>query len=537
MKGEGGGMRGVFLAACFDGRPSQAFPALRVPLFKTVAAAVLASLWAGPALASTNDPSSGGWRAFGPLFSDVSLALGPGEGFEAAGPLWAEQESDGVHSWRLAPLVSREWDPVADRDEWDVLFPLSTYDRFGTEWQVQVLQMLRWSGGATVDGDVKRRRTLFPLYFEQRSASGTNDYLAVIPLYGRVRNRLFRDEVKFVLPPLYVESTKRGMVTRNVLFPVFHVRSGAGTRGWQAWPLVGAQSKAPTIRTNALDEAEVVPGHTLKFAAWPFLLSEKAGLGGPNPTTNLFAFPWHLRTRSPEMDHTWWMGFSHRTNRAARYEEWAYPWPFLGHARGPGRHSNRVFPFWGKATNATQQSDFVLWPVYTHRRLQSGTLDRERFRILFMGYASTREEDTATGRALRSRALWPLFTWRQQRDGKTRLQVLAPVEPAMPGNKSIERLYSPLWSVWRSESDPGRGKASQSLLWNLWRRERAGAETRASALFGLVQTRRDGGGRSWKVLGLTLGGGAKGAQAATGAEKASIAGGPRWAGVVQSRGR
>lgn len=107
----------------------------------------------------------------------------------------------------------------------------------------------------------------------------------------------------------------------------------------------------------------------------------------------------------------------------------------------------------------------------------------------------------------------------------------------MPGNKSIERLYSPLWSVWRSESDPGRGKASQSLLWNLWRRERAGAETRASALFGLVQTRRDGGGRSWKVLGLTLGGGAKGAQAATGAEKASIAGGPRWAGVVQSRGR
>lgn len=494
---------------------------------RSIASALIAC-HAAVAAAPPGPPSTGQpWRALGPLFSDVSLSLAPGHGLEAAGPLWADVESDGVRSWRLAPVVSRESDPVADRDEWDVLYPLSTYDRFGSEWQVQVLQMFRLSGGATVDGDAKRRQTLFPLYFRQESNSGTNDYLAVIPFYGRVRNRLFRDEVRFVLPPLWVESTKRGMITRNVLFPVFHVRSGAGTRGWQAWPLVGAQSKTPLVRTNALDEAEVVPGHSLRFLAWPFLLSERAGIGGPNPTTNLFAFPWHLRTRSPEMDHTWWMGFSHRTNRTARYEEWAYPWPFLGHARGPGRHANRVFPFWGKATNATQQSDFVLWPLYTHRRLQSGTLDRERFRVLFMGYSSTREEDTATGRALRRRSLWPLFTWRHQADGKSRLQVLAPVEPAMPGNKSIERLYSPLWSVWRSESDPAGGTSSQSLLWNVWRREKAGDATRSSALFGLVQSRRDGDRRSWRVLGIPLGRKA--------APAAAIPGGPRPANVVPSR--
>jgi hypothetical protein len=493
-----------------------------------VLSAVLAVVSSGEGLASTNLPTAGGWRAFGPLFSDVSLTLDPGLGTEAAGPLWAEGESDGVWTWRLAPLVSREQDPVADRDEWDVLFPLSTYDRFGTEWQVQVLQMLRWSGGATVDGDVKRRQTLFPLYFRQRSQSGTNDYLAVIPFYGSVRNRLFRDEVKFVLPPLWVESRKRGAVTKNILFPVFHVRSGGGVQGWQAWPLVGSETKEPTVRTNSLDEAEVVPGHALKFAAWPFLLSERSGIGGANPTTNLFAFPWYMRTRSPGMDHTWWMGFSHRTNRAAGYEEWAYPWPFLGHARGPGRHANRVFPFWGKATNATQQSDFVLWPLYTHRRLQSGTLDRERFRVLFMGFSSTREEDTTTGRALRRRMLWPFFTWREQPDGRSRLQVLAPVEPAMPGNRSIERLYSPLWSVWRSEADPARRRATRSLLWNVWRWERAGDETRAAAVFGLVQTRRDAGGRSWRVLGWPMGRG--------GVKSPAIAVGPGRADVVDSTG-
>ena len=468
------------------------------------------------------------WRAFGPLFSDVSLSLAPGEGTEAMGPLWGAYEADGVKSWRLAPFVSHEVDPVIQREEWDVLFPLSTYDRFGTEWQVQVLQLLRFSGGATVDEDVKRRQTLFPFYFRQDSKSGTNDYHAVIPLYGRVRNRLFRDEVKFVLPPLWLESTKRGMTTKNFLFPIFHVRSGAGTTGWQAWPLIGAESRRPGVRTNSLDEAEVVPGHSFRFLAWPFLLSEKADIGGPNPTTNFFAFPWHLRTRSPEMDHTWWMGFSHRTNRAAKYEEWAYPWPFLGHARGLGRYSNRIFPLWGKATNATQQSDFLLWPIYTHRRLLSGTLDRERFRILFMGYSSTREEDTTTGRAAKRRALWPLFTWRRDSDGRERLQVLAPVEPAIPGNKSIERLYSPLWSVWRSESDPGRQRASRSLLWNLWRHERSGQRSRTSALFGAVHVSDDGHGPRWRVMGITLGRKKR--------EAPSITGGPGGTNVIPSRG-
>ncbi len=495
---------GLPLAACLVPPPWQALLLLRATP-SMVIAAVLARLVAvageWPNTAAAPPP----WHPFGPLFSDVSLALAPGNGMEALGPLWATYEADDVRSWRIAPLFSRELDPISDRDEWDVLFPLSTYDRFGTEWQVQFLQMLRFSGGASVDGDIKRRQTLFPLYFRQHSRSGTNDYLAIIPFYGHVRNRLFRDEVRFVLPPLWVESSKRGMVTKNFLFPVFHVRTGAGTTGWQAWPLLGAESRSPSVRTNALDEPEVVPGHSLKFLAWPFLLHEKAGVGGPNPTTNFFAFPWYLRTRSPQMDFTWWMGFSHRTRRADNFEEWAYPWPFLGHARGPGKHADRFFPFWGKATNATQQSDFLLWPLYTHRRLQSGTLDRERFRILFMGYSSTREEDTTTGRAAKRRSLWPLFTWRRQADGKERLQVMAPVEPAMPGNKSVERLYSPLWSVWRSESDPARKTASRSLLWNLWRHERSGAQSRASLLFGAIQSRTGPHGRSWRIMGLPLG--------------------------------
>ncbi len=62
------------------------------------------------------------------------------------------------------------------------------------------------------------------------------------------------------------------------------------------------------------------------------------------------------------------------------------------------------------------------------------------------------------------------FTWHRDFNGNERLQVLAPIEPAVPDNRGIERNWSPLWSLWRAENNPKTGAASQSLLWNLYRR-------------------------------------------------------------------
>jgi hypothetical protein len=457
---------------------------------------------AGAPVSPGPTPSPEPQKWWGPLFTEFDLTLQIGSGTEALGPLWGSKESDGVSTWRISPLFSRETEPQLDRAEWEVLYPFVSYDRFGTEWKVQFLQMLHFSGGSTLDGDIKKRQTLFPIYFRQESPGGTNDYLSIAPFYGHFRNRLFRDEVRFALFPLWLETRKREVVTQNYLAPFFHLRRGGGVEGWQLWPVVGSESKPPTYRTNVIDELELVPGHERRFFAWPLYFNERSGLGGPNPTTNLFLFPTHLRTRSPEMDHTWWLFFSHRTNRVKQFEEWAYPWPFLGRSRGPGKHSDRIFPIWGKATNANQQSDFIAWPLYIHKRTTTPTFERERHRFLYFGYSDLREEDRTTGRALRRRDLWPLFTWRKDREGRERLQVLAPLEGVFPSNKTIDRLYSPVWSLWRSESNEATHARSQSLLWNLWRRDQDHDYSRTAAFFGLVQTEHTPGRRTWRILGL-----------------------------------
>jgi hypothetical protein len=74
----------------------------------------------------------------------------------------------------------------------------------------------------------------------------------------------------------------------------------------------------------------------------------------------------------------------------------------------------------------------------------------------------------------------------------------------VPENPGVERNWSPLWSLWRAETNPKAGAASQSLLWNLYRRETAPAHKKVSLLFGLFQYQCDGDSKRTKLFYLTV---------------------------------
>ena len=44
---------------------------------------------------------------------------------------------------------------------------------------------------------------------------------------------LFRDEIFFVMFPIYSQTRKKDVVTDNYLYPFFHLRHGDGLHGWQ----------------------------------------------------------------------------------------------------------------------------------------------------------------------------------------------------------------------------------------------------------------------------------------------------------------
>jgi hypothetical protein len=181
------------------------------------------------------------------------------------------------------------------------------------------------------------------------------------------------------------------------------------------------------------------------------------------------------------------------------------PWPFVIKTRGEGKTVNRVFPFFSHAQTATLESAFYMWPIYKFNGVHSAPLDRRRTRILFFLYSDTVAKNTETGVFERRHDFWPLFHHRTDFNGNDRWQILAPIEPLLPNNKSLERDYSPIWSVWRAETNPRTEASSQSLLWNLYRREATPAAKKCSLLFGLFQYHSDADGKRVRLFYIPMG--------------------------------
>ncbi len=448
------------------------------------------------------------WTAWGAgpdvgfLYDHFDLTLGPGERTEAAGPFYYNQQQDTEHIWALPPLLSYSRDPGPDLMEFNVLYPVFSYIRYGQQYRIQLGQIIAWAGGPTQTEPKRDRFTIFPIYFQQRSSDTNENYTAYGPFYGNLKHRLMRDEIHYVMFPFYSETRKGDVVTDNYVYPLFHLRHGNNLKGWQFWPIYGEEHKGVTYKTNLFGDSELIGGHDKKFVLWPIFFNVRLGLGTENPAWQQALLPAYTFTRSPLRDQTTilWPFFTVIDEREKHYREWQMPWPFIDFARGPGKTINRVWPFYSRASSTNLQSDTYLWPVYKYTRLHSEPLDRKRTRILFFLYSDVNEKNTETGRSKERHDLWPLFIHRKDFNGNTRFQVLAPLEPVLADNHNIEREYSQVWSLWRSEKNPHVGSSSQSLLWNLYRRDVKPEQTKVSAFFGLYQHRRDAEGRHLKLF-------------------------------------
>src|SRR5689334_1966935 len=190
-------------------------------------------------------------------------------------------------TWAIPPFFSHSADPGTESEEYDILYPLLSYDRFGEQYRWHLIQLFSFAGGPTQTETYRRRFTLFPFYFQQRSSDPKENYTALIPFYGHLKSRMMRDEVYFILLPIYVETRKKDVVTENFVYPFFHLRHGDGLRGWQFWPLFGEEHKKITLQTNGFNDVETIGGHEKRFVLWPLYMEQRTGIG----TTNLM---WQL---------------------------------------------------------------------------------------------------------------------------------------------------------------------------------------------------------------------------------------------------
>ena len=459
-------------------------------------------------LSATLSPSASGSEAphAGFLYDEFDLTLTPGHRTEAVGPFFYSQEKETQRIWAVPPVLSYTRDPGTESKEVDFLYPVLTYDRYGEQYRWQFFQILSFSGGPSQQEPVRDRFTLFPLYFQQRSSDPSENYTAVFPFYGHLKHRFFRDDIFFVMFPLYGETRKKDVVTDNYLYPMVSLRHGDGLHGWKVWPLAGNEHKDITTETNGFNDVTTISGHDNFFALWPLFFNDRSGIGTTNEQWQQSSIPFYSLLRSPNRDSTTviWPFFNYVDDREKKYREWDAPWPLIVFARGEGKTTTRVWPFYSQAHSPTLESDFYLWPIYKYNRLRSAPLDSRRTRICFYLYSDRTDQNTETQTARRRVDFWPLYTYHCDVNGNSRLQIIAVLEPFLPTSKSIERDYSPLWSFWRSEKSPRSGAASQSLLWNLYRHESRPDSKKCSLLFGLFQYQSGSKGKNVRLFYIPL---------------------------------
>jgi hypothetical protein len=443
----------------------------------------------------------------GLAYAKFGLTLDSGWREEAAGPFFYQQATAGQTQWALPPFFCRTSTPEVDWEEWEVFYPVIDYRRFGKEYRLQVGEFLSFSGGNTQEENGVRRTTLFPIYFRQRSPDTNLNYTALVPFYGHLINRLFRDDIKFVMFPIYSETRKKDVVTDNYFYPIFDRRRGHGLTGWEVWPLAGEDRKTTTFRTNIMNEVETIGGYDNFFALWPIYFKNRTGLGTTNPASSLTVLPFYSQTRSPSRDQVSYgfpLGFNAIHDRGQGYVEHDFLWPLFVQAHG-SRTVTRYFPFYSRARRHGLESIFYGFLLYKFNRLEAPPLDRHRARILYFLYSDTVERNTQSHEFKRRVDFWPFYSYDRKMDGNRRLQIFALLEPLFPNNRTIAREYSPLWALWRAEKNARTRATSQSLLWNLYRHESVGQSKKTSLLFGLIQYQCTAEGGRWRVCHLNLG--------------------------------
>ena len=449
-------------------------------------------------------PGSGDDVDLGPLFYSHDLTLEPGREGGMLGPFFYERlggEDNETYTQRsIRPFLSWYRHEDANRSTTlELLYPLLTYHRTGTEYRVQIGQWIGFSGGQSQTGGQEGRTSLFPFYFARRSGDPERDYTAVFPLAGTVKNRLLRDEINFFMFPLYAKSRVRDRVTWNYLFPFIHYRKGDHLTGWRLWPLYGTETKG-----FGEDGPGEKGGYRRRFVGWPFYHDNEEGIGTANYSTFNALLPLYAVGRSPQKDetHLMWPFFYANHFKESGYREYGTPWPFIVNGSGPGKSHHRVWPFYGKLQDANRKREFYLWPLYVNREVDNDKIRLQRTRWLALLYQRSHEERKETGLVRDRRQVWPLFTHETSSDGQSRFQFLSPLEPLLPGNKGIRRNYSPLFALWHAEHNANTGRSSRSLLWHLYRGERAPGHKKTSLLFGLIRYKENEEGKEWRLLWL-----------------------------------
>ncbi len=377
---------------------------------------------------------------------------------DALGPFITIKNREDSSEFGIRPLIYNVDDDVNDNDQFDLLYPLITYDRQGKDvWFQTLVYLIYYRSLVSEDNKTDKKFFIFPFIFSRKARNLEDSYFALFPIYGSLKNVFKKDEINFYLFPLFLQTKKEGLMNSSFLWPFFGAYHGNGQEGFRFWPLFGYR-KIP----DQLDE---------QFALWPIYISRRYNFYGEE-RRSFSILPFYYGTRWPErkQDTYLWPFINHTVNEEKGFDRWDLPWPIVNFQKGENSY-NRVFPFYSKRQLEGYQEGFYMWPVYRYKEGEFSNYNRRRIAVLFYLYNDVKEEPlNENGKSRRRINVWPLFSYERDNEGNKKFHLLSLYEPFDPYNKNVERSYSSFWRIYQWEKDH-LGNVKSNFLWNTFRTE------------------------------------------------------------------
>ena len=375
------------------------------------------------------------------------------------GPLVSYDHQDDATHVTVRPLLSSYDSPRT----YSFLFPLGKSTR-------ESAYLIPFYSRHTTS-DEKYDVSLFPLFFGR---DGDRNYGGVFPLYGKMYHRFRRDEIGFVLWPLYGYNIGDGRRRTDVLWPFFSFYSGS-QEGFKLGPLYGRRQWGETRKST--------------FVMWPFFIRDERNLDTDQPVKTTLAIPFYVHSESPISSYTgvMWPFFTYK--RVRDRVEVNAPWPFFSYSSGETEQvkSLTLWPVYSRTKSQKDEVTYIMWPVYkgVERYPGDGEIWKEKRILLLNKYV---RDDR--GKFFN---VWPFFEYRGKDEQR---QFFFP--SILPWrNKDFDRIVRPLITLYEYRRDGD--KSISNALYGLYTKEQKGSAWKRRFAF-LFEMKRDEKGRGFQIL-------------------------------------
>ncbi|MFZ4396081.1 MAG: hypothetical protein ACOYOU_10700 [Kiritimatiellia bacterium] len=389
---------------------------------------------------------------------------------------------EGVDVLAVRPLYSRVAETNTHESLTDVVWPWGSFHRRDDYFHWWAFPAF---GKDENVSDPFSRHTfwLLPFYVNGRTREG-EDFEALFPVGGTVRDFFGIDELRFILFPVYLDYRKGEQQTESYLWPVYLRETGPTRDRFRLFPVYGTS-------TTSTERAS--------FAFWPFWTREV--FDGPKQHgVAEMLFPLYGRVNT-DTQRGWMVlpPFFSRMTMTNGESSLRAPWPFYETSHQKSSDKHNLWPLWTHTETPTGHRGTIAWPLWWED--ESGVSGRREQRETLVPFYHAARSVIRTGDRdvldMDYVRVWPLYS-RYEQSGESRIRV--PELTFMRDGQGIERNWAPFWS-WYVQNE-GQGAIDHDLFWGLARWGRQCDHTHYMQLGPLVAWKRPPGGRlEWNVLG------------------------------------